>query len=452
MGHKICPICGTPAHEQAVECSVCGASLDSTQVVEQRRPPDRPTSKLYDFHYGETDLSERNLHWRGGTYILGGILVLSTLICAAGGYIGAMRMMSMVGLVQASDTPVAAITETQSPALNPLVTNTARPTLFLPTVTAAQPTEAVIPTETPGPCMQTVQSGDSLIGLVSRCGHRDLDVIDLVLELNNLSSPDVLQLGQAIEIPWPTPTASIEDEPLDAEGESAQASGDDQESQIAIAAVDTGEGSALDAFVLPTETLQPGVSWHTIASGENIISIAVQYGADAKILSELNPEITFSQCDFGQFGGGENCVVILISGQKIRVPAPTATPTLSPTPSGSETPTPTATPTFNAPSALSPSDRVLFQETDLITLRWVASGTLGPDQVYQVQVQDLTDSITYAGDTTELSFIIPEDWQAQDGTRHEFRWTVSVVNTENRDHPFFVTEPRTFTWEGRDAS
>ena len=152
------------------------------------------------------------------------------------------------------------------------------------------------------------------------------------------------------------------------------------------------------------------------------------------------------------FGGGENCVVILISGQKIRVPAPTATPTLSPTPSGSETPTPTATPTFNAPSALSPSDRVLFQETDLITLRWVASGTLGPDQVYQVQVQDLTDSITYAGDTTELSFIIPEDWQAQDGTRHEFRWTVSVVNTENRDHPFFVTEPRTFTWEGRDAS
>lgn len=458
MGHKICPICATPAHEQAAECSVCGAALDDVQVVEQRRVPARTSSESYDFHYGETDLSERNLHWRGGTYLLAGMLVLSALVCVAGVYIGAMRMMSAMGLIQEIQaTPTLLATASEVPGLNPLVTNTPRPTLFLPTVTVAEPTEVILPTETPGPCMQTVQSGDSLIGLVSRCGHRDLAVIDIVLELNDLASAEMLQAGQTIEIPWPTPTPDVEDESADddsAEGEQQEeaSSLEDEVSVASIAVAGDAESGVPDPFVRPTETLQPGVTWHTIASGENIISIAVQYGADVKILSELNPEITFSQCDFGQFGGGPNCTVILISGQQLRVPAPTPTPTLSPTPSGSETPTPTATPTFNAPSPLSPSNRVLFQASDLITLRWVASGTLAPGQVYQVQVEDLTEQIMYTEDTTDLFFVIPEAWQSRDGTRHEYRWVVSVVDTDDRDNPYFVTEPRTFTWEGRDES
>jgi hypothetical protein len=147
--------------------------------------------------------------------------------------------------------------------------------------------------------------------------------------------------------------------------------------------------------LVPTATLQPGVAWHTVIKDENIIMIAVEYGATLRVLSELNPEITFSQCDFGLGTGGENCVVQLYEGQQVRVPAPTPTPTIQPSPNGNETPTPTATATFNAPTALSPSDRAFFTKDALVTLRWVATGSLGPGQAYLVRVIDETANKSY---------------------------------------------------------
>jgi hypothetical protein len=139
--------------------------------------------------------------------------------------------------------------------------------------------------------------------------------------------------------------------------------------------------------------------------------------------------------------------VNLYEGQRIRVPAPTSTPTLSPTPSGSETPTPTPTPTFNAPNAKSPGNRALFQRREIVTLRWTASGTLGPDQVYRIEVEDVTSGVRYVADTIEQLFIIPDAWQGQDGQRHEFSWSVSVIDEDRPGEPFYTTEPRTFTWE-----
>jgi LysM repeat protein len=319
--------------------------------------------------------------------------------------------------------------------------------MFLPTVTAdAPPTRTITPspapTNTPGPCFQEVQAGDSLISLVSRCGHRDLDVIALVLEINNLSAPEVIQVGQTLEIPWPTSTVDPNLEATATVEEVAQAN-----PLIAFAA---DEGAEL-IIVPPTATLQPGVAWHQVAPGETIISVAFQYGADVKILSELNPEVTFSQCDFGEFGGGPSCVVNIFEGQQLRVPSPTLTPTLSPTPSGSETPSPSPSPTFNAPSALSPGNRALFRQGELVTLRWVASATLAPGQMYRVTVEDLTANTTYEGDTADLFFIIPDAWQGQDNRRHDYRWSISVIDSDNPDNPYFSTEPRIFVWEGREA-
>jgi hypothetical protein len=287
--------------------------------------------------------------------------------------------------------------------------------------------------------MQEVLAGDSLIALVTRCGHRDLDVIAEVLEMNNLSAPEVIQVGQTLAIPWPTPTLDPNLMPTaTVEGEA--------DAGAMIAFVPDSEGELV--YIPPTATLQPGVTWHRVVKDENIIVIAVQYGADIKILSELNPEISFSQCDFGEFAGGPSCVVNLIEGQQIRVPAPTPTPTLSPTSSGSETPTPSPSPTFNAPSAISPGDRALFRREELVTLRWVASGTLAEGQVYRVEVQDMTTKTDYFADTTELFLIVPVAWQGQDSRRHEYVWTVSVIDSDQPDDPYFVTTPRVFVWEG----
>jgi hypothetical protein len=168
-------------------------------------------------------------------------------------------------------------------------------------------------------------------------------------------------------------------------------------------------------------------------------------------MSELNPQVTFSQCDFGKFGGGPQCVVQIYEGQLLRVPAPTPIPTLSPTPSGSETPTPTATATFNAPSALSPDNRMLFRRAEFVTLRWVASGSLAPGQTYRVRVEDLTTGVVYNGDTTDLFFIVPQEWQGRDSRRHEYAWSVSVIDINNPNQPSFTTETRTFTWEAQSS-
>jgi hypothetical protein len=199
----------------------------------------------------------------------------------------------------------------------------------------------------------------------------------------------------------------------------------------------------------PSATLLPGVRWHVVQPNENIVSVAFDNFTDVQTLSQLNPEITFSQCDFGNPSGGPECAVMIYAGQQIRVPAPTPTATLSPTLSGSETATPTLTPTFNAPSALSPADHILFTRSELITLRWVGSGTLSEGETYRVRVDDLTSGQTYTADTTDLSYILPNDWQGRDGQRHDYRWTISVISLANPDNPYFTTEPRLFTWEGR---
>jgi hypothetical protein len=133
------------------------------------------------------------------------------------------------------------------------------------------------------------------------------------------------------------------------------------------------------------------------------------------------------------------------------VPAPTPTPFLSPTPNGSETPTPTATATFNLPGALSPGNRAFFGSGELVTLRWTATGTLAGDETYLVMVEDLTMGEVYTATTTELSFVLPDDWHSQDETRHDFRWTISIITIGQPDNPRYTTEARQFTWQGQGA-
>jgi hypothetical protein len=300
---------------------------------------------------------------------------------------------------------------------------------------------------TPSPCIQQVEEGDDLYAVVFRCGHRHYeDIINQVVEINGLADPSRIQIGQVLEIPWPTPTP-------DPNLVVTEEAGAMEDSALAVAAADgqaVEEGTPLAGLsATPTETLQPGVMWHRVLKDENVIVIAYEYGVNVEVLSQLNPEIPFSQCDFSLDTGGAACTVMLFEGQLIRVPAPTPTPTLSPTPSGSETPTPTATPTYNAPSALSPENRATFPRGELVTLRWVASGTLAPGQAYRIEVTNQTTGSYFTANTQELFFIIPEGWQGQDNQLHEYRWMVSVINTNDPDNPVFTSEARMFRWQGR---
>jgi hypothetical protein len=332
-----------------------------------------------------------------------------------------------------------------------LATNTFMPPPRLATVTPPPPTATLTPTQ--GPCEARVQAGEDLITLAFRCGHRSMDVLTEILELNNLSAPEALQVGQLLLIPWPTPTidpniSSVS--PLD-EGLGINVADAGMIDEASI-----NPDSSDDAFATsviratPTNTLIPGVMWHQVQPNESVVGIAYQYNTTVEVLDDLNPEVTFSQCDYSSDTGGPRCTVILQQGQLMRVPAPSPTPTLSPTPNGSETATATMTPTYNAPSALSPSNRALFLRNDLITLRWTASGILSANEAYYVHVEDITTNTTYAVTTTQLFYIVPTEWQGNDIRRHDYRWTVGVIHTDDPSSPAqYTTEARTFTWEGR---
>lgn len=435
QGFKICPICDTPAHRNATTCKVCGGTLTNVRVVTSVNPKSEPQRLDYDYHYGETDLYEENLRRAGNSFLVGGVvtvalvLFIALLINVAPGFIRDLQMVAATAFFTPRPTVIIA-TVTDSP---PTLTATA----------TALPSDTPAPTATETPCMRTVQQGDTLISIIASCGYRETDVMDQVMELNNITNPALIQLGTTLIIPWPTPTIAPNITP------SPVSTGEESGSLSAVAAED---GATFDPFLAPTPTLQPGVAWYEVQPNDNIISIAVQFNADVEILSQLNPEITFSQCDFGEFSGGPNCIVIVYEGQRIRVPAPTPVPTLSATPSGSETPTPTATATFNAPSLVSPGNLAHFQRDQLVTLRWLGSGTLGENETYRVRVENLTDQSVYTSNTPEISFIVLDDWQGQEDRRYQYSWSVSVINLDRPDEPIFTTDTRTFTWQGRGGS
>jgi LysM domain len=396
---------------------------------------------IYDDRYGETDLLEGTLRRRSETALFGLALILVLVLCGGlvwlfGSQFLSARFLPPSATPSRTPPPTQILAATSTVPVLILATNTPRPMpANLMTVTAAPPTETPIPP--PTPCSRIVQPGDTLLSIAFFCGHRDLAVIDVIVAENGLDSPEALQLGQEIIVPPPTPTS----DPNLATAESTSEAGANNAS---VARVDV---PTLGPEVTPTETLQPGVAWHTVRRDENMLTIAVTYGASAEILSQLNPEIEFLQCDFEFDSGGPRCTVLLYEGQNVRVPVPSATPTLSPTPNGSETPTPTLTPTFNAPSALSPGDRAFFRHDELITLRWVTTGTLSSEQIYRIFVRDLTNSRLYNADTRNLFFIIPVEWQGKDERRHDYEWTVSVIDPEQPDTPIFVANPRVFIWE-----
>lgn len=446
---KICPICGASNNRNARICATCGTTLTDVETKTADQLPKSAPQQAYDYRYGETDLYESNLARIGQTY-LAGIGILLVVLMLFGAFLAFGRDLfsgdsggnTAGGDIEATFTLMPTVifpTVTQG---SPTVTRSPTPTI--------EPTPTVTPTREP--CMPTVQAGEGLFNVLPRCGHRleTLDIIDIVVELNGLSSPADLREGQVLEVPWPTETPDPNAIPAEPPADEGETNGEDLGNAEATDELTGFNPGAEEELVLfPTATLQPGIQWHTIQSGENIITIGVQYGANVEILSQLNPEIAFSQCDFGLDFGGERCTVFLVAGQRIRVPAPTPIPTLSPTPSGSETPTPSPTATFNAPRVISPSDRSVFTRDELVTLRWIGSGTLGEGQVYRLRVEDLTAGILYTADTIDNTFVLPGEWQGEDANRHEYSWTVSVIDSDNPDEPYFTTPLFTFIWQGR---
>lgn len=446
---KRCPNCGAMNASGASNCVICGTRLGRQRQAEKLSTIDTHTDLSHQGAIvGDDDLLARNA-FSTPIAVIATILILILLGTIV--YLGAATALNSGAVVESTGQRNGLITAVSAtvavtPSATPFPTNTRPAPRTFATITPLPATSTPTPTE--GPCVKTAQAGDTLYGLAQQCGHRNYSVVDVILTENpQLSCAACLQEGQTVNIPWPTPTI----DPNAASQSQAVPSGDSLGGtpQNRAAASDGTPDVLATFFVEPT--LRPGLQWHTVGSDDNLILIAQLYGADAKVLSDINPEIDFAQCDFSTRYGGELCTVLLIPGQRIRVPAPTPTPTLSVTPSGSETPTPTYTATFNVPAALSPRDDTAFDASSLVTLRWSSSGSLGPNEIYVLRVKNLDADEEFEGMSEELFFVLPEAWQPTTTDMQAFEWTVAIGTLDDgrvvsvRE----MTSPHTFQWQGR---
>lgn len=429
--HKTCPICDARNHLNAVLCATCGTTI--AEVAPDRQADDREArADLYDYRFGETDLAEASLAGKGR---LLSAMLIALLLTVAGalavyGYLN-NRMREVPAIAPA--IPTLSPTRLMAPSITP---GTPTATFTISPVPSPKPSE----TSTPAPCIRRVADGDSLIAIILRCGHNNLDILPTVMAINNIADETRIQIGQEISVPHPSPTAdpASTTEPEDS---AAAKTGADELTRLAF-----------DPFAPTlTPTLLPGLMWYLVQADDDMIYVAAIHEISIKTLADLNPEISFNLCDFGEIYGGPECTVQLFVNQKIRVPAPTPTATSIATSSGSETPTPSPTATFNAPVAQSPADEAFFSPHEHVTLRWVGTGTLGAGQVYRVTVTNIDSGARFTADTPELFFIIPSDWQSPNAGSHRYSWRVGV-SQPNAARIAHVTDARAFVWQGKGQS
>lgn len=422
---QVCPLCGADNPLDERTCAICGAQLTGKPKPVVSSEETQPQAAFfYSFSDGEDDLMAARAPL--GVWLLV-VVFLSWVLLAAAVLYAALRFGSGGEAASVARTPP---TDTVTPdyTFTALALTFNPPTLtpsLTPTHTLPPPLPTITLTPTEGPCEVTVKEGDTLYGLALVCGHRDLAIVQEIVSLNNLSCESCLQVGQVIQIPRPTPTLDLT-VIVDPSSGALNVTPNDT---VALVSEEVSADDLIATRQIAAEpTLDPNLQYITIQKGQTLYDIVAIYNADVKLLSEINPEVDFPQCDFGERFGGPTCAVFFYEGQRIRVPAPTATPTLPPTPSGSETPTPTATPTINVPTAFSPQDGAQFDATSLVTLRWQTTGTLGINQAYLVRVKNVETEQEFAGLTCDLAFDITADWQGQENKFYEYTWTVSVVD------------------------
>ena len=294
-----------------------------------------------------------------------------------------------------------------------------------PSHTPENPTEMPTPTPTEGPYVVRVNAGDTLFGIIGRFGYVDGRVIPAILTLNpNVPNENSLPVGQDILIPRMTETPTPPN----------------YEATVAI----MGTLGVPLPDQLSSNTL---VECHTVIEGQSVIDIAEQYDTTLEIISRLNPELIFRNCDFNNRSGGPECSVNIQVGQCVNVPMPTPTMTLSPTPSGNETATPT--PTYSPPIVINPPNGAIVSGS--VLLQWVSAGLLKADEHYYVEVTNRTASTQYTRVTKDTSMRLPSELVPPEGEEHDIEWRVVVVRGDTETFSVIggVMPARTFKWRRR---
>ena len=358
----VCQTCGTHLAEGATRCSVCGTDVNAQGSTGSSRS------------IGRISLS----------------LPIALLILAAFALLA-------VGL-----TYVA--TRTLGTTISDDPIGTASVTATITVTPTATPTETLVPTFTPLPTLQhIVISGDTFLGIAVRYDVSVQAILQANLGFNNLS---ILTVGQSLNVPQPTPTASPE----------------------------------------PTATLPPEEATraacetliYTVEANDTLGAIAENYNVNARAIMDYN--------------GMTSETVFL--GQILILPLCERNPTPGPSP------TPTPPPPYPAANLLLPQDGAAFTlANDTVTLQWASVGELRENESYRVTVEDITEGTgtrRIIAFVTDTKYIVPTTLRPNESLPHIMRWWIEVVrqvSVDNAGEPSYETggaksTQRSFTWSG----
>jgi len=305
-------------------------------------------------------------------------------------------------------TPTATSTSTATPTSSPTVTSTATPT--------------------PTPVIYVVQSGDTLLAIALEYGT----TVEALLQANDLDERQMIYTGQELVIAMPAPIDEVPSAPLGTGPPTLR----------------PGSGQAPLGAGSPTPTARPTrFLTHIVQAGENLISIAADYGTTVEAITAVNriedprslrtgQELIIPSA--GSMGGptpvpgaptasprgteviihsvqpGESLLGIalqydtsvevvmaanniadaqwIFAGQELIIPLGTPTPVPTPTPR--PTPTPTPGPPYAAPDLLDPAEGETFRGTEAdIVLNWASVGILAEDEWYILRLRLMTEPV-----------------------------------------------------------
>lgn len=330
--------------------------------------------------------------------------------------------------------PTVVDTNTPNPSDTPGGPTRIPSATFPPTVTAtATQTDTPPPpppTETPvpGPYEHRINQGDDCISIVRQYGHRELDVLQVFYNINDIQGGRCIlpPAGEVVFVPRPTAIMRLDD-----------------------------SGTPI---LSPTPPIQPLVGDSFISIGEicagegdDLFGLALRSNTRPQRLCELNPPpegLDCSGCVFEADSWLGTCprAPIIRVGQCFSIPAATPSPTGTAPPSGLESPTPT--PTHRAPQIIYPPDGAIH--SGILRLQWASVGFLQSGQYYVVSLIDETNGAQFFTNTTQTFLDVPLEYVPADGQAHNISWYIAVQSLDENGlfQPIGGRSPDyRFTWE-----
>jgi LysM repeat protein len=399
-----CPVCDSVLQPDDSVCRMCGATMvmaDGDSQVAQPEPALAAAPVAVETAalpaVVESVMRERQsrLNWLITAVVLGMTAVMGALVLDD-------PVPVTLALVP-SPTPIPP-TLTYTPTWTPLAQATAlsSPT---PTITPSpSPTGTLEP-----PLLVTVASGDTLVSLAFRY---QVSVESIVL-INNLP-PDtpLIQAGQFLSIPRPTPTPPL-------------------------VPVEVQVGA--DRLIAdPT-----GCELYEIQQDDTLLAIAARYDVPLPALLAANRLDEQSLIR----PGDTVCIpdIIFADFEVFATPGPSPTPGPTLAPPG--------------PALLYPPDQAVVEPADSpVLLQWVAVKDLEPAEWYMIELLDADEfgARPRRGFTRQTSFQVPPTWRPTVPETRLMRWRVTIVlvTGSRQDGGFIYTfggrasEEGAFFWEG----